>query len=53
MHLYGEDAGYSDGAADTLQAQRRYLGVIAVLQAHAEGCQERCPGQLQCRKFKV
>lgn len=52
-YLYGEDAGYSDGTADTLQTQRCYLGVIAVLQTHAEGCQEWSPGQLQCRKLKV
>lgn len=45
-HLHAEDGGDPDGTSDALQAQGRHLWVVAVLQAHAKGCQQRGPCQL-------
>lgn len=46
-NLHAEDAGYSDGTSDALQAQGGHLRVVAVLQSHTEGCQQGGPRQLQ------
>jgi len=45
--LHAEDAGDPDGTADALQAQGRHLGVVAVLQPHAERRQQGGPRQLR------
>lgn len=45
--LHAEDAGDPDGTADSLQAQRGHLGVVTVLQPHAERRQQGGPRQLQ------
>ena len=44
--LHAEDAGDPDGAADPLQTQRGHVGVVTVLQPHAEGGQQGRPRQL-------
>lgn len=45
--LHVKDAGDPDGAADPFQTQRGHLGVVAILQPHAEGGQQGSPRQLQ------
>lgn len=47
QYLYGEDARYPDGTADSFQTQRGHVGVVAVLQTHAESSQEWRPRQLR------